>query len=399
MHEETTGKLMYDETFLNFCFQRDTEDTAYWMNWLKEHPESEKEVLELRNLLVLLAEQSGKTEVEEQQEQLSRRIASAQSQHNGRLSLFRWVAAASVLLILSATTFLLFNKNAQTKLALNQMRIIKPGGNKAFLTLANGQRIVLNDAANGLIAKQSDVQITKNANGQLVYALAKGQTTSSNEFNTIETPKGGQYLLYLPDGSKVWLNAASKLKYPASFSGQRNRSVELDGEAYFEVAKDKQHPFMVKTGRQQVEVLGTHFNINAYKDEVSVKTTLLEGSVRVFSADPALSARVLHPGQQSSYDPLISEIKVATADTEAAVAWKDGLFYFKDADIPSIMKVFARWYNVEVGYEGEIPKRKFSGKIYRNVNAAQAIEILNYSDIHLKLEKTAHSTYKIIVTP
>lgn len=264
----------------------------------------------------------------------------------------------------------------------------KPGSNKATLTLADGSTIVLTEAENGALAKQSGVEITKTADGKLVYEVASsnhsgGDMAGEGALNTISTPRGGQYQVRLPDGSKVWLNAASKLTYPASFKGRKERIIELNGEAYFEVAKDKEHPFHVRTTAQEVEVLGTHFNINAYKDEPNVKTTLLEGSVRLVSLRLS-KTEVLKPGQQATL--LDGQIHVENVDTEAAVAWKNGLFSFKRAELKVVMRQIARWYDVEIVYQGDIPETAITGTIGRNLNASQALQIISNLDISFKIE-------------
>ena len=259
---------------------------------------------------------------------------------------------------------------------------IAPGGNKAILTLANGNTLVLTNAKNGKLASQGGMAISKTADGQVKYAES-GQNALSNTlvYNTATTPKGGQYQLILSDGTKVWLNSASSIKYPVSFIGNERR-VELIGEAYFEVAHNAAKPFRVVSNGQTVEVLGTHFNINAYADENAVKTTLLQGSVKVSSAG---SSSVIKPGEQAQFNN--GKINVVRGvDLDAAVAWKNGLFYFEDNSIQEVMRQFARWYDVDVKYEGEVPSRHFSGEISRNINATQMLDILSFKKIHYKLQ-------------
>ena len=259
---------------------------------------------------------------------------------------------------------------------------IAPGGNKAILTLANGNTLVLTDAKNGKLANQSGVVISKTADGQIEYA-SSGQNALLNTlvYNIATTPKGGQYQFILSDGTKVWLNSASSIKYPVSFIGNERR-VELTGEAYFEVAHNAAKPFRVVSNGQTVEVLGTHFNINAYADENAVKTTLLQGSVKVSSAG---SSSIIKPGEQAQFNN--GKINVVRGiDLDAAVAWKNGLFYFEDSNIQEVMRQFARWYDVDVKYEGELPSRRFSGEIARNINATQMLDILNFKKIHYKLQ-------------
>ncbi|MDP3466684.1 MAG: FecR family protein [Daejeonella sp.] len=253
---------------------------------------------------------------------------------------------------------------------------IIPGGNKAVLTLANGKKINLTDVNIGMLAEQSNVQITKIADGQLVYSVLTDQQAINNQkdqYNTIETPRGGRYQMRLPDGTNVWLNSASRLTYPSSFSNLKNRRVELSGEAYFEVAKDKTRPFLVKTILQEVEVLGTHFNISSYEDESSVKTTLLEGSVKIVGING--SDKILKAGQQSvltSDNIIVEDIRTG----QQAVAWKNDQFVFESIDIQHVMRMISRWYNVEVEYVGAIPENKFGGSISKFENISEVLKSL-----------------------
>jgi len=314
----------------------------------------------------------------------------------------RIAAAAAILLIVGLSIFFytsyyaprhLEGSEAMRDLLAND---IKPGGNKAYLILSNGKRVSLTDAANGELAKEAGVEITKTADGQVIYTTRhpEGGTTegpvsgsrdiSSQGFprhdggrvemtamNTIETPRGGQYQIRLPDGSKVWLNAASKLIYPVSFIGRGQRVVELSGEAYFEIFKNKLQPFVVKSKNQEVTVLGTHFNVNTYDDEPNTKTTLLEGSVKVNEA-------VLKPGQQSILAG--GKINVIPADLTETMAWQKGDFVFKNEALESIMRKICRWYNVEVIYVGKIDtKQTFSGQISRNKNISEVLKALESS--------------------
>jgi transmembrane sensor len=296
---------------------------------------------------------------------------------------YRMVAAAAAILLIVGTSMYLYKASADSlfKDDLADAKHIPIGKNTAILTLANGKQINLSDAVNGQLADESGISITKISDGQLVYevkaVVARG---AENRLNTISTPKGGQYQVVLPDGSKVWLNAASSIKFPSDFVGLNQRKVQLMGEAYFEVAKDKLHPFIVETDKQDVEVLGTHFNINAYGDEELTKTTLLEGSVRVSLDGTSNTVHVtdafiiLKPGQQAVL--ATGPIKINQADTEEAVAWKNGYFKFKSESLSSIMRKLSRWYDVEVVYKGEISKDRFGGTISRYKNVADVLEML-----------------------
>lgn len=308
------------------------------------------------------------------------------------------VAAAVILMMLSFGLFKIFNKQISYQHTLSKLKSVTPGGNNAILTLANGKQIVLNNSRNGLLVNLGNITVSKANNGQVIYkVIGSAKNTLRVSYNTITTPNGGQYEVILPDGSKVWINSSSSLKYPTQFTG-KERDVELNGEGYFEVAKNKLMPFKVSSHGQTVEVLGTHFNINAYTDEPGIKTTLLEGSVKV-TAMGTEKPQLLIPGQQAIFNK--GGIMVSDADTAQAVAWKNGLFYFKDADVASIMRLLARWYNLKIDINGQLPERKFSGKIYKNLNAAQVLQIINYSAINYKVEEPTDgkSAKRLIITP
>jgi len=225
----------------------------------------------------------------------------------------------------------------------------------------------------------------KISNGQLAYHAAGKPVGTS--YNTVTTPAGGQYQVTLPDGSRVWLNAASSITYPTMFNGN-DRTVQITGEVYFEVAHDATKPFRVKSNGQTIEVLGTHFNINAYDDENVIKTTLLEGSVKVTTGD---HVALLQPGQQSQVataeNPTGIFKGIQNVDTDEAVAWKNGLFRFDKADIKTIMRQFSRWYDVDVVYQGDIKERVFSGSMHRNLSAANALELLSLANVHFTIDR------------
>jgi transmembrane sensor len=273
-----------------------------------------------------------------------------------------------------------------------------PGGNKAILTLADGSSIVLDSASNGTLGQQGNIKIIKLDNGLLAYSVNGKQLTESDEafYNTISTPRGGQYQITLADGTMVWLNAASSIRFPVLFTGAQ-RKVEITGEVYFEVAKNKAKPFKVKATSSEIEVLGTHFNVNAYDDEASIKTTLLEGAVKV-SATSFVSntqtTKFLLPGQQASNsnDGKISIIN--NADLEETMAWKNGRFQFKSTDLKSILRQIARWYDVDVEYKGSV-NLHFTGQLTRNENVSKVFEKLALTnEVHFKIEGK-----RIIVSP
>ena len=259
---------------------------------------------------------------------------------------------------------------------------ILPGKNKATLTLANGAVIELNSAKVGVVDNKGNAVVKKVKEGELLYEANQATAQQAQlAYNLITTPRGGQYQVVLPDGSKVWLDAASSLKFPTVFTGA-DRVVELTGQAYFEVAKNAAKPFKVKVNNLEVRVLGTHFNIMAYSNEATIKTTLLEGSVRLTSGNVT---DVLKPGQQGTLNQN-GQIKVADVNADGAVAWKNGYFDFNRDNIYGIMNQVSRWYDVNVTYEGKAPGDEFVGKIERNVKLSQLLHILELSHVHFSVE-------------
>ncbi len=305
----------------------------------------------------------------------------------------RAVAAAAVIIIMVGAGLFFFNSKPATAPVVKKeqpIRVTKPavpGGNKAILLLADGTEMRLDEAENGTLAQQGDTKIL-NFNGQLAYNTTGN--TGEVFYNTVLTPRGGQYQIVLPDGTKVWLNAASSLKFPTAFVGD-NRSVELTGEGYFEVAKKADMPFIVKANDVKVQVFGTHFNVMAYAEESTVNTTLLEGSVKVTKGS---STGFLKPGQEAKVDKG-GTLKVAYRDNiEDVVAWKDGVFQFNRASIQTVMRQISRWYDVEVVYQGKIPDKEFVGKIPRNAGLRELLRILEASNLDFKNEGK-----RIIVMP
>jgi len=302
----------------------------------------------------------------------------------GKRKIYTKIVAAASILIITGLACYLYISNTQLKKEFRVYSMVKPGGNKAYLTLSNGKKINLTDLENGMLAEQSGIKILKKANGELVYEISEIASSDNLAIignNIIETPAGGQYQVVLPDGTKVWLNSSSSLKYPVKFSGNERR-VTLNGEGYFEVKSDKQKPFRVVSGNQTVEVLGTKFNINTYKDEPALKTTLLEGSVKV-SVDS--EAEILRPGEQAVMNG--QKINIHTVDTEQIVAWYKGDFAFDGTELSSIMRQISRWYDVDVVYEGDIAGVKFGGSISRSKDIKEVLKVLAMTQgVNFKLE-------------
>lgn len=284
------------------------------------------------------------------------------------------LAAAAVLLILLGTGFSWWYRSANrvAVVADNTTRAIIPGGNKAVLTLADGSTIVLDSARDGALGSQGNTRIIKLDSGRLAYTASQGDANAAPQYNTISTPRGGQYQVVLPDGSQVWLNAASSLRFPVAFTGN-DRAVTLTGEAYFEVAKNAGKPFIVRTRGMQVNVLGTHFNVMAYPDEGRVKTTLVEGAVSVSQGNVT---SLMQPGQQASINDAGTTFMISKPDIEDVMAWKEGEFRFRKTDISMIMRQIARWYDVDIEYKGDLSGIKLYGSMTRKENAAQLLELL-----------------------
>lgn len=305
-----------------------------------------------------------------------------------------WFRYAAVLLLVVGSAALLYRYspwlNNDPVLAEKQLlepQDIGPGTEKALLTLSDGTTIVLDSINNGAIARQGNAEVIKLGNGQIVYDL-KGRAGKEAMWNTMTTPRGGQYSLVLPDGTKVWLNAASSITYPAVFV-DTERKVKVNGEAYFEVAKNKEKPFIVDVdGRSVVQVLGTSFNINAYADEPFTRTTLLEGSLRVSSAE-AKAAALIRPGQEAAIAHTATATKgvvVSDADIQEALAWKNGLFHFNDADLSTVVRQLEKWYDISVRFEGEIPDVQLIGEMKRGVKLSTILTWFSDLGIKTRLE-------------
>jgi transmembrane sensor len=306
---------------------------------------------------------------------------------NQKIFTVRNLSVAATIAMVFSISFYFIGKQKKTESAgftviKNTPQPITPGKNNAILTLSNGAQIDLNDAKTGDLISESDLKVRKTKHGALIYN-AVSNSTAKISFNTISTPRGGQYQVILSDGTHVWLNAASSLKYPTQFTGD-NREVELSGEAYFEVAHNAKQPFQVISKKQKITVLGTHFNINTYDDEPVVKTTLLEGSVRIEGKN-INQTRILKPGQQAILDNF--DFNVQAADLKSTVAWKNGFFRFQDEEIKVIMNQIARWYDVDIIYAGNFDGMHFSVYISRDKSVEQILTLLRLTkSIKFKME-------------
>lgn len=308
------------------------------------------------------------------------------------------LAAASLGLFITAALFrtVIFRKQPLIAHMHGARCHIVPGSDKATLFLTDGSKVELDNAAADDLTEQNGVKISKVVGGELVYKLERPLKLTSHHtltYNTLQTNRGGQYKIVLTDGTKIWLNSASTLRYPTTFTGSE-RLVELNGEAYFEVAHNKRRPFRVLSKHQLIEVLGTHFNVNCYADEAKTKTTLIEGMVKVANRD-AKSVAVLKPGQQAVISADVRAPLVKNVNAEDAVAWKNGYFMFSNESISTIMREISRWYNVDVEYKGEVPYKTIWGSVSKFKDVAETLRMLELTGCaHFKINER-----RIIVTP
>ncbi len=306
----------------------------------------------------------------------------------------RWIAfAATVILLLGVGTYIRTRREAKpenTRAAASKKQDVPPGHDGAILTLADGRQIVLDSVQNGSLVTQGTTRITKLNNGQLNYSILTGKPAEIGKpseilYNTLTTPRARKATVILADGTQVWLNAASSIKYPTAFAGKERR-VEIAGEAYFEIKKNAEMPFVVRRAgsNESIQVLGTRFNVNAYDDEDAMKTTLLEGSVKVIRGR---NSSILSPGQQAILGNGNDGIRVVDdTNIDEVMAWKNGRFQFSNMDLKTIMRQLTRWYDVDVVFEGKVPDIRVGGFIHKDVNLSTVMEFLGENGVHYKIE-------------
>jgi len=328
-------------------------------------------------------------------EKINDRIGERRQASKHSPSPFKWWKAVAAIIFLCGTIYFLLDRERVGTESKPEMAI-RPGSDKAYLQLADGRIVYLDSSANEDISSISGLTVHMVEKGELVYTETDN-ANNKEEMNTITVPKGGQFKVTLADGTSVWLNASSSLTYPARFSG-RERRVKLTGEAYFDVSKRRQEgsasesiPFIVETDKQLVEVLGTVFNINAYADESAVRTTLVSGSVKVTPAG-GHSPKILKPGQQSILAK--GTFDVEQVHTEQPVAWRHGDFTFDEMPLEEIMRQLARWYDIEVTYQGEVGKVEFGGSISRSKNIREVLDVLELTGVQFTVKGR-----RIMVTP
>ena len=393
---ELMGESLLEQVFSEFG---EHPDMAALEQWIKDHPKAQQLLDELmdpaqRGAMLDESQRLGQPMPAELQRLLSAITPVPILQPaNAKLALRKiiyYLSGAAAAVVIAVVGILLFRQSNKTNqsqpVVTAAVRDIAPGGNRATLTLSNGQTIPLDSAGTGLLAHQGAVHILKSGQGQVDY---QPTTSPAGEiaYNTMSTPRGGTFKLTLSDGTRVWMNAGSTLRYPVSFTGLKERNIELSGEAYFEVAANKSVPFTVTAGHETIKILGTHFNVMAYADEKQIETTLLEGAVFVGQTGDADNGKLLHPGQQAQVAP-DGKLSVATVDVADYTAWKDGLIQLNHADIPAVMRQISRWYDVQVVYQGttKLPTWTLAGRISRNLNLSQVLQTLELNGIHSKLD-------------
>jgi ferric-dicitrate binding protein FerR (iron transport regulator) len=367
-----TERVQYlvQQYFDNACTTEEMEELAAWIN-ASGNDEPLKELLEN----AWHQHRPNADMPEAMSQRLLTALFAASAPKPAPVRLLRWAGAAAAAVLIIIAGWWLLQKEDKPALTVAQNSPIVPGSNGAVLTLADGRTVVLDSLKNGVFTTQGNTAL-KIENGQLVYDASNNAGPVA--FNTVNTPKGRQFQLVLPDGSKVWLNAASGITYPTAFTGTE-RKVSITGEAYFEVTKNPAQPFKVSIDENNtVEVIGTHFNINAYKDEGYITTTLLEGKVK-------LAQTILQPGEQAIVTSDASITINHSSDLEQVMAWKNGIFYFRNAGLELVMKQLERWYNIEVQYKGKIPAYKINGKMDRGLRLQEVLDFLEKMEVKYKL--------------
>ncbi|MBO9728788.1 MAG: DUF4974 domain-containing protein [Chitinophaga sp.] len=374
--------FLLDDSFLSYCMGTNEQHMQYWEKWIAENPDKRTAFDRARYTFEVINGQQGRLDVEvgKFKTLLQEHIDQSNTTKNKVRPLYRWRAAAAAVLLIGggALWYQLGQRHtppaATTALAQQD---VAPGAPKARLQLGDGTEVSLDAIQDNGLKEKDGTRINKD-NGKLVYHDA-GNTGSQVVFNTLSTPRGGEYQLVLPDGTKVWLNAASSLRFPTKFV-EKDRTVYLSGEAYFEVAENAAHPFQVQVNNgPKVAVLGTAFNIMAYDDELAVNTTLVTGKIKV--ATPTGNSVVLAPSQQATLPKGSQQLTVGEADVDKTIAWKSGMFEFDDDDITTVMRQLARWYDVKVKFNGPVPDKHYTGSIRKQSTLSQALHILKTAGI------------------
>jgi len=386
--------FLQDDSFLRYCMGVSEEDTRYWEGWIRENPDRQVPFEQARKIFDVINGQQGQLHAAVGQFRLLLRehVANTTAQAPAALTppargqqrrLYWWSAAAAVLVLVGATGWYQYSRYREQRhlAAAHPAHDIQPGTTKAMLTLADGTAVPLDSTGSSQFEEKDGTRINK-GQGSLVYDHS-GNTDEKILFNTLATPRGGEYQITLPDGSRVWLNAASSLRFPTRFTGN-DRTVYLNGEAYFEITPHAQQPFHVQlSDNQQITVIGTSFNVMNYADENNITTTLVTGKVMV--SRPGGQQAVLAPSEQAVITKGQNRITVSEADVDKTIAWKTGIFEFEDDDLPTIMRQLSRWYDVEVVYNGPVPDQHYSGSIRKTATLSQALRILQTAGIQYSI--------------
>lgn len=378
-----------DVKFQNWVLDR--TESEYWEEVLSFYPHKAKEMERARNLLLSIDFKIQKPKDEVIEQHLRNALQVIENKRPATVIHFKkWGWAAAVMFVFAAGYWLIRNtvteKDQQAASAPLLVEDLVPGGERAILTLADGTRVILDSADNGQLATQGNATVIKLDDGQLSYKGSGGHGAGSGQvlYNTISTPAGGVYQLVLSDGTKVWLNALSSLKFPAVFTG-RERRVELKGEGYFEVTSNAAQPFFVSAGDMDVRVVGTHFNVKAYWDDLIFQTTLLEGKVEVSGEKEKVD---ITPGQQARMNVKVKNIKkVKEVNINDVMAWKNGEFFFEETELKDALRTLSRWYDFDVEYSEDFEPIYIYGSISRNKNLSEVLKILEASGIHFRIER------------
>ncbi|MBW7889992.1 MAG: FecR domain-containing protein [Chitinophagaceae bacterium] len=304
---------------------------------------------------------------------------------------YLWIAAASIIILLFSSLFLLVRSssenNGKPTKEISELQDALPGGDRAMLILSDGRQIVLDTVSSGILVEEDNYQITKEKDGLLVCRELAGYEENNEKirYSIISTPKGGKYRILLTDGSKVFLNTASSMKFPLHYA-RKERKVEIEGEAFFEVARNKHKPFIVKKGDVEVKVLGTKFNMQAYDDDQNIEVTLVEGLVSIEKSDTRKGSQLLRPGEKIQIGKNGRRVLIKETNVDEATAWKDNLFWFDDSDINQVSKILSRWYNIRIEVRGHITD-KFTGSIPMDLPLSKVLGML---------QKTTNLRYKFI---
>lgn len=401
----TPEDFLMDDSFLEYCMGANASLNHAWDNWISKNPGKLDAINKAKRMFAMINGHEGNLDAELNkfrslmQERVPGNpvlVPELQTASPRRISWMNWkVAAAILLLIAGAGTLFYLNRAGSTLTPEKPIAKIKPadllpGSPRATLTLGSGKSVDL-ESMNTTRLNDEDGTVIDKKEGLLVYDKP-GASTEEVLYNTLSTPRGGEYQLVLPDGSRVWLNAASSLRFPTRFAGNE-RTVYLTGEAYFEVTKNPKQPFHVQlTNGQQVEVLGTQFNVMSYEDESVIKTTLVEGKVKVKQANDIV---YLRPSEQSVFGRKDNRLTVTEADVNKEIGWKLGYFEFEDEDLPTIMRQLTRWYDMDVNFSGNIPVKLYTGSISKKLTLMNVLDILKLAGVQYSLEGKKMTIKKI----